>query len=163
MNRAPFQLAPFDGKLDRTSFRSGSNALDLYFREQVTQYVRRRVVACFMALADGQRIAGYYTLASASLLLAGLPASTAKRLPRYPTVQAIRIGHLAVDQAFKGQGLGGALLADAFSRAIRSETDACALIVDVKDEGTVAFYVHHGFLALPDLPHTLFLPLAVRY
>ncbi|WP_374328853.1 hypothetical protein [Azonexus sp.] len=43
-------------------------------------------------------------LASASLVLADLPASTGKKLPRYPTVPAIRMGRLAVDQAFKGQG-----------------------------------------------------------
>jgi len=34
------------------------------------------VAACFVALSDGQSIAGYYTLASASVLLANLLAST---------------------------------------------------------------------------------------
>jgi GNAT superfamily N-acetyltransferase len=113
-----------------------------------------------VALADGQRIAGYYTLASASLLLADLPASTGKKLPRYPTVPAVRMGRLAVDQAFNGQGLGGALLADALDRAARSEIAAFALMVDAKDETAAAFYRHHGFIALPDSPLTLFLPLA---
>ena len=55
-------------------------------REQVAQDVRRRVAACFVALADEKRVAGYYTLASASLLLADLAASTGKKPPRYPTV-----------------------------------------------------------------------------
>ena len=118
------------------------------------------MAACFVALAEGQRIAGYYTLASASLLLADLPASVGKKLPRYPTVPAVRMGRLAVDQAFKGQGLGGALLADALDRAVRSEIAAYALMVDAKDEAAAAFYRHHGFIALPDSPFTLFLPLA---
>lgn len=83
-----------------------------------------------VALADGGRIAGYYTVASASLLLADLPAATAKKLPRYPTVPAVRLGRLAVDMAFKRQGLGGALLADALDRAARSEIAAHALMVD---------------------------------
>jgi ribosomal protein S18 acetylase RimI-like enzyme len=113
-----------------------------------------------VALADGQRIAGYYTLASASLLLADLPASTRRKLPRYPTVPAVRMGRLAVDQAFKGQGLGGALLADALERAARSKIAAFALMVDAKDEAAAAFYQHHGFIALPDSTLTLFLPLA---
>ena len=107
------------------AFNSDSEQLNRYLREQVTQDVRRRVAACFVALANGPRIAGYYTLASASLLLADLAASTCKKLPRYPTVPAIRMGRLAVDQAFKGQGLGGALLADA--RAARSGIAAFAL------------------------------------
>src|SRR5690606_10746962 len=122
--------------------------------------VRRRVAACFVALAEGQRIAGYYTLASASLLLTDLPASVGKKLPRYPTVPAVRMGRLAVDQAFKGQGLGGALLADALDRAVRSEIAAYALIVDAKDEAAAAFYRHHGLILLPDSPVTCLLPSA---
>ena len=73
---------------------------------------------------------------------------------------AVRLGRLAVDQAFKGQGLGSALLADALERAARSEIAAFALVVDAKDEVAAAFYRHHGFIALPDSPLTLFLPLA---
>jgi len=160
MNSAPFRLAPLDTTHDRAAFDSGSEPLNRYLREQVSQDIRRRVAACFVALADGNRIAGYYTLASASLLLAELPASTGKKLPRYPTVPAVRMGRLAVDQALKGQGLGGALLADALDRAASSEIAAFALMVDAKDEAAAAFYRHHSFIALPDSPHTLFLPLA---
>ena len=160
MSRAPFQLALLNGAHDRTTFNSGSEPLDRYLCEQVTQDVRRRVAACFVATTDGKRIAGYYTLASASLLLAELPASTGKRLPRYPTVPAVRMGRLAVDQGFTGQGLGSALLADALGRAARSEVAAYALMVDAKDDVAASFYRHHGFIALPDSPRTLFLPLA---
>jgi GNAT superfamily N-acetyltransferase len=98
--------------------------------------------------------------ASASLLLADLPASLSKKLPRYPSVPAVRLGRLAVDQTYQGQGLGGALLADALDRAARAEIAAYALLVDAKDEPAAAFYRHHGFVALPDSPLTLFLPLA---
>ena len=160
MSGAPFRLAPLDAAHDRAAFHSDSELLNRYLREQVTQDIRRRVAACFVALADGQRIAGYYTLASASLRLADLPASTGKKLPRYPSVPTVRMGRLAVDHAFKGQGLGGALLADALDRAARSEIVAFALMVEAKNETTAAFYRHHGFIALPDSPLTLFLPLA---
>jgi GNAT superfamily N-acetyltransferase len=122
--------------------------------------MRRRMTACFVALAGERRIAGYYTLASTSLPLADLPAHIGKKLPRYPSVPAVRMGRLAIDQAFKGQGLDGALLADALNRAARPEIAAYALVVDAKDEPATAFYLHHGFIALPDSPHTLFLPLA---
>jgi ribosomal protein S18 acetylase RimI-like enzyme len=157
---APFLLAQLDAAHDRTAFSSDSEPLNRYLREQVTQDIRRRVAACFVAVADEQRIAGYYTLASTSLRLTDLPASVGKKLPRYPTVPAVRMGRLAVDQAFKGQGLGGALLADALDRAARSEIAAFALMVDAKDEVAAAFYRHHGFMALPDSSLTLFLPLA---
>lgn len=160
MRRAPFQLAPLDAAHNRDVFNCDSVQLNRYLREQATQDIRRRVAACFVALADENRIAGYYTLASASVLLADLPAATGKKLPRYPTVPTVRMGRLAVDLAFKGRGLGGALLADALDRAARSEIAAFALIVDAKDKEAAAFYLHHGFIALPDFPLTLFLPLA---
>lgn len=160
MSRKPFLLARLDAPHDRAGFHSDSEPLNRYLREQVTQDIRRRVAACFVALADDRRIAGYYTLASASLLLADLPAGVARKLPRYPTVPAVRLGRLAVDHAFQGQGLGGALLADAIDRAVRSEIAAFALVVDAKSEVAAAFYRHHGFIALPDSPGTLFLPLA---
>jgi len=140
MSNAPFLVAPLDAAHERTGFHSGSDPLDRYLREQVTQDIRRRVVACFVALAD-------------------LPASIRKKLPRYPTVPAVRMGRLAVDEAFSGQGLGGALLADALERAARPEIAAHALMVDAKDGHAAVFFGHHGFIAQPDSPLTLFLPL----
>jgi len=158
MKNIPLRFASLDALHDRTAFNCNCEPLDRYIRERVTQDVRRRIAACFV-LADGQRIAGYYTLASASLLLADLPSNIGKKLPRYPTVPAVRMGRLAVDQEFKGQGLGGALLADALDRAVRSDIAAFALMVDAKSEAAAAFYRHHGFVALPESRFTLFLPL----
>ncbi|MDP2786668.1 MAG: GNAT family N-acetyltransferase [Pseudomonadota bacterium] len=164
MSDAPFRVLPLEAAHDRTLFNSDSEPLDGYFRHQVTQDIRRRVTACFVALTPvgtGEpRIAGYYTLASASLLLSDLPAAIGRKLPRYPSVPAVRMGRLAVDRNFRGLGLGGALLADALERAARAEIAAYALIVDAKDETAAAFYRYHGFIALPDSPLTLFLPLA---
>lgn len=160
MSEAGFRVVPLEAAHDRTTFESGSAPLDRYFRRQVTQDIRRRVTACFVALTHEERVAGYYTLASASILLSDLPAATAKKLPRYPSVPAVRMGRLAVHRIFQGQGLGGALLADALERAARSEIAAFSLVVDAKDESAAAFYRYHSFIALPDSPLTLCLPLA---
>lgn len=160
MSSTPFQVARLDSGHERSAFHSGSEPLDSYFKQQVSQDVRRRVTACYVALTEHQRIAGYYTLASASVLLSDLPMALSKRLPRYPTVPAIRMGRLAVDKEFKGIGLGGALLADALTRSTRSEIAAYALLVDAKDESAAAFYKHHGLVELPSQPLKLFLPLA---
>lgn len=160
MSVAPLRIVSLEATQDRTLFDSGSEPLDRYFQQQVTQDIRRRVTACFVALDLAQRVAGYYTLASASVLLADLPVLTVKKLPRYPSVPTVRMGRLAVDKDFAGHGLGGALLADALHRAARAEIAAYAMLVDAKDEAAKAFYRHHGFIALPDLPLTLFLPLA---
>lgn len=160
MGRFSFRVLPLSKQHERDAFDSGTVALDRYFREQVTQDIRRRIASCFVALTETDEVAGYYTLASAGMLLNELPEDVIRKLPRYPSVPAVRMGRLAVDQRFKGQGLGGALLADALERTIRSEIAAYALLVDAKDEAAAAFYRHHGFIAFPASPLMLFLPLA---
>jgi GNAT superfamily N-acetyltransferase len=135
---------------NRVGFSCGVEPLDRYFREQVTQDIRRRATACFVAIDDEDegRVAGYYTLAAGAVPLSDLPEQLAKRLPRYPAVPVARLGRLAVDQHYRGQKLGAALLWDAAARASRSELMAYALMVDAKDDQAEAFYAHHGFVAL---------------
>lgn len=159
---AAYRVALLDASHDRAGFDCESVPLNRYLQQQATQDVRRRITACFVAVAGGdeQRIAGYYTLASSSMLLGDLPAATAKKLPRYPSVPAVRMGRLAVARSFKGAGLGAALLADALNRAARAEIAAYALVVDAKGEAAASFYQHHGFMAMSSRPMTLFLPLA---
>jgi len=194
------RIAPLDPDLDRRAFASGVEALDRYFRERVTQDVRRRVASCFVALDreggvsatgrperehrsaeheglswratgrperehrsaehEGTSVIGYYTLSAASVLLTDLPAAVASKLPRYPTVPAVRLGRLAVARTRHGQGFGAALLADALARSLASEIAAFALLVDAKDDSASAFYRHHGFVPFADATTTLFLPLA---
>jgi ribosomal protein S18 acetylase RimI-like enzyme len=160
MTRPQFLVQVLDVNHDRSQFTSGTPALDRYLREQVSQDVRRRVAACFVAVTDERRIAGYYTLATASVPLSDLSEAVRRKLPRYPAVPAIRMGRLAVDTAFMGQGLGGALLVNALRRAAGSEIPAAVLMVDAKDDRAAAFYQHHGFIPLLDSPLALFLPLA---
>jgi ribosomal protein S18 acetylase RimI-like enzyme len=155
-----FAVAALDPTTDRSGFECGVKPLDQYFRVQVGQDIKRRVTACFVATEAKGKIAGYYTLASASVSLTDLPDALAKKLPRYPSVPAVRMGRLAVDQAFKSEGLGAALLADALRRAVAAEIAAYALIVDAKDETAARFYLHHGFIALPEPPLRLFIALA---
>jgi GNAT superfamily N-acetyltransferase len=157
--------APFPVELlgvhDRSSFTSGVAALDRYFREQVTQDVRRRATSCYVTVETSTgRVAGYYTLAASGIALSDLGAELAKRLPRYPLVPVARLGRLAVDQSYRGKGLGALLLWDAASRAAKSEVMAFALVVDAKDEQAEAFYRHHGFVGFGSLPRQLILPLA---
>jgi len=157
---ASYRVVPLEAERDRAGFACGVEALDRYFRERVTQDMRRRVASCFVALDDNDRIAGFYTLAATSVLLADVPETIAKKLPRYPTVPAIRMGRLAVARTERGKGLGAALLADALSRSIVSEVVGFALVVDAKDDVAEEFYRHHGFLRLGGEPRTLFLPLS---
>ena len=157
----PFRLEPLGEGHERSSFRCGEDALDRYFQTQVTQDIRRHIANCFVAVESAtSHIAAWYTISAASIPLVDLPPDETKRLPRYPTVPAIRIGRLAVDQRFQGRGLGAALLADAATRALKAGAAAFTLLVDAKNDQAVAFYQRFGFRTLASQPRTLFLPLA---
>jgi ribosomal protein S18 acetylase RimI-like enzyme len=158
---APFRLEPRGEGHERSLFRCGEDALDRYFQAQVTQDIRRHVANCFVAVeAVTNHVAAYYTISAASIPLVDLPQDETKRLPRYPTVPAVRIGRLAVDQRFQGRGLGAALLADAATRTLKADAAAFTLLVDAKNDQAVAFYQRFGFRTLASRPRTLFLPLA---
>jgi ribosomal protein S18 acetylase RimI-like enzyme len=161
MTAPPFRFETLSEDHDRKALRCGEPALDRYFQTQATQDIRRRVANCFVAIevATG-RVAAYYTLSAASIPLVDLPPEETKRLPRYPTVPAVRIGRLAVDQTFQRRGLGAALLMDAVHRTLQSDAAACTLLVDVKNDQAAAFYRRYGFRSLTSRPRTLFLPIA---
>lgn len=153
----PFRLETL-ARHDRATFTCGDSALDNYFRVQVGQDIKRRVANCFVAIeVDTEVIAGFYTLSAASVPLGELPVDLAKRLPRYPSVPAVRVGRLANDVRFRGRGLGGALLADATARTLQAAAAACIILVDAKNDEAVRFYEHYGFQKLASLPMSLFL------
>jgi ribosomal protein S18 acetylase RimI-like enzyme len=157
----PFRLEPLGEEHERSLFRCGEGALDRYFQTQATQDIRRRIANCFVAVEVAtNHVAAYYTISAASIPLVDLPPDEIKRLPRYPTVPAVRIGRLAVDQRFQGRGLGAALLADAATRTLKADAAAFTLLVEAKNDQAVAFYQRFGFRVLASQPRTLFLPLA---
>jgi predicted GNAT family N-acyltransferase len=155
-----FRIEPFEQQ-DRTGFNCGVEPLNEYFRTRMSQDSRKRVTFCYVAIENETNgVAGYYTLAASSIKLGDLPQDITKRLPRYPTIPAVRIGRLAVDMRFRGRKLGGVLLFDAIDRTCKSGIAAYAVIVDAKDDSAVSFYEHHGFKRFNSLERTLFLPIS---
>lgn len=155
----PFRIELL-GQQDRRSFDCGAEAINEYFRTRVSWDVRRRVSLCYVAIEEAtNRVAGFYTLAASGVALGDLPEAITKRLPRYPTVPAIRIGRLAIDRDFQGRKLGGVLLFDAIRRTCKSGMAAFAVVVDAKDDAAIAFYEHHGFQRIAQMKRTLFLPI----
>jgi GNAT superfamily N-acetyltransferase len=150
-----------DDRHDRTTFDSGVEPLDRYFRTQAGQDLRKRVSSCFVLTDAGEAAPlGFYTLAATSVTLGDLPAPLVKRLPRYPVLPAVLMGRLAVDARHRGRGLGELLLFDAFGRALKSEIAAFAFVVDPKDQTAAAFYARYRFLPLTSTPHRMFLPMS---
>jgi predicted GNAT family N-acyltransferase len=156
-------IVPLDDSHDRSSFHSGVEALDRYLELQAGQDQRRRVAACFVLLdARTQRIAGYYTLSSFSVVSRSLPDALQKKLPKYGQIPCTLLGRLAVDTECRGLGVGRHLLIDAMQRALIHSADIAswAVIVDAKDNAARQFYSKYGFVSLPGTTGRLFLPMA---
>lgn len=158
---ARFAIEPLSKVHQRKAFSCGNERIDRYFRETVTQDVKRRYASCFVAreLETG-RVAGFYTLSSSNVSLTAVPEPLASRLPRYPTVPAALIGWLGRDRAFAGIGLGEAMLFDAIRTVAQAPLGIHAIFADAIDRNAAAFYAAFGFTALNDRPNTLYLPVA---
>jgi GNAT superfamily N-acetyltransferase len=156
-----YQIRPLDAAVDTAGFQCGSEPLNDYIRRYASQDVRRNVARVFVATLDNnaQQLAGFFTLSAGSVSCASLPASQAKKLPRYPVPVAL-IGRLAVDKQFQGKGLGAILLADACQKVSQASSvlAVVGIIVDAKDNKAVAFYEHFGFILLPGQADRMMLP-----
>ena len=156
---ARFAIEALSKAHQRKAFSCGNERIDRYFREAVTQDIKRRYATCFVAKdIETGRVAGFYTLSSSNVPLMSVPEPLASRLPRYPTVPAVLIGWLGRDQSYAGLGLGEALLFDAIRTVAEAPIGAHAIFADAIDEKSAAFYAAFGFTALIDRPNTLYLP-----
>lgn len=101
-------------------------------------------------------IAGFVTVSVGQVATTELPA--VEKLP-CPPVSVLRIGWLAVDQCFQGQGIGHELLA--FALEFSERVGIHAVVVDAKDDQAATFYRHLCFRPMLDNALCLYLPLAV--
>jgi ribosomal protein S18 acetylase RimI-like enzyme len=158
---AQFRIEPLSSVHDRARFVSGSAALDRYLREQVSEDIKRRSVACLVAVdIVNQDVVGFYTLTATSIASDAPALELVKRLPRYPLVPAALLGRLAIEASSQGKGLGATLLANAFLRVSRVEMGVFALLVDAQDEAAQRYYEKFGFTALAGEQRRLILPIA---
>lgn len=155
-----YKIEVLSPKHDRTAFSCGIAALDSYIQRQARQDAERNLAAVFVLTSDDRTIAGFYTLSAHSILAADLPASHAKKLPRFPLPVTL-LGRMGVSNALQGQRLGEFLLIHALERAwIGSQQVASwAVVVDAK-VGARDFYLKHDFISLPSQPDRLLLPMA---
>lgn len=156
-----FAIEPLEKAHKRSGFVCGNERIDRYFRETVTQNVKRNYAKCFVAreIATG-RVAGFYTLSSSNVPLTEVPEPLAAKLPRYPTVPAVLIGWLGRHSDYRGLGLGEGLLFDAIKTVATAPIGAHAIFADAIDDKAAAFYAAYGFTPLTKRSLTLYLPIA---
>ncbi len=165
MSRAPgfeYRVEPLSAANDRSAFHSGVPELDHYLHHQASQDARRKAATPFVLVGENGAIVGYYTLSAYSVRLGELPETIARKLPRYPLLQAILLGRFAIGASHRGQNLGRFLLMEALYRSWRNtaEIASVGVAVEALDETARAFYLHHDFTPLRDHANKLFIPMA---
>src|SRR3990167_1771582 len=148
---------------DRKSFDCGVDELNLFLKQHANQNQSKNMSKTYVAVVaisadDHKKIYGYYTLSAGHLECEQLPESVKAKLPKYP-IPIARIGRLAVDKDYKGQGIGGFLLHDALTNvlSIADKIGVFAVVVDAKNDDAKAFYKNYGFTELQDSGLSLFL------
>ncbi len=139
-------------------FACGEPDLDSYLKDRAALESDRNLGQTFVAIVPPvETVLGYYTLAASSVARGEVSKSQASGIP-YPSIPAVRLGRLAVDQEAQRQGLGEFLLMDALARAERLTDEVGVRLVelDAMSDRARDFYRHFGFTALRDDPHHLY-------
>tara|TARA_R110002124_G_C8799937_1_gene502332 strand:+ start:442 stop:933 length:492 start_codon:yes stop_codon:yes gene_type:complete len=143
--RPPQPLAP---KHRVELFDSGAPALDDWLRRRALKNERNGASRTYV-VCEGDRVAGYYCLATGAVTHVAAPGPLRRNMPE--PIPVMLLGRLAVDRGWQGQGVGRGLLKDALLRTLRAARIAGirALLVHAIDAEAAAFYRHHGFSPSP--------------
>ncbi|HWE84630.1 MAG TPA: GNAT family N-acetyltransferase [Terracidiphilus sp.] len=156
-----YRIEALCSRHDRAKFFCGVAELDAYIQTQAGQDLKRRLAAVNVLTADGETIAGYFTLSASSIHPTKIPQEFARKLPRSPLPVTL-LGRMAVSEPLQGRGLGDFLLVSALKAALSAcgEVASWAVIVDAK-AGARSFYLKRAFISMLDPPERLYLPMSV--
>ena len=152
---------PHIGKLTKNhaveTFDCGAEALNAYLKRYALINQGAGAAQTYVAVA-GERVVGYYSLTTASVEHADAPERLRKGLARH-AIPVILLARLAVDHAWRGKGLGAALLLDALRRILAAAdiVGVRAVMVHAKDEAARRFYEHFDFDPSPIEPLHMFI------
>jgi GNAT superfamily N-acetyltransferase len=106
------------------------------------------------------RVVGYFCISTAMEHRSALPSARLRQgMP--DQVPLLLIGRLAVDQSWRGKGLGSALLSDAVRRCLAAAdiAGARAIVTHAIDDEAASFYAKHGFRASPLEQRVMLMPM----
>lgn len=153
------EIVPLDKNHDRTGFDCGVPELNSFLRATARQHGQKGISRTFVLTESTTVILGYFTLTLCEVQSTLLPAALAHKYPIHP-LPAVRLARLAVSRKSQGKGFGEFLLSEAIHRTalIAEQAGVIGLFVDAINDTAQRFYLHYGFLPIPEQPLKLFLP-----
>lgn len=154
------EIAILDKSHDRGGFDCGVPELNAFLKVTARQHGMKGISRTFVLTNGSPVILGFFTLTLCEIRNEQLPTSQARRYPLH-NLPAVRLARLAVSRKAQGKGFGDRLLAEAVHRTalIADQAGVVGLFVDAKNDSAQQFYLHYGFLAVPEQPLKLFLPI----
>ena len=101
-------------------------------------------------VADGDRVAGYFSLTVGPVDVLDVPERIRKGMGQYP-VPVVILARLAVSTQDRGRGIGVGLLQDAVRRTllIAEQAGIRAMLTHPIDDEATSFYARFGFFSSP--------------
>jgi len=168
-DQPPYNIQPFDPKVhDRAAFSCGVPQIDNYLKLTAKKGSKADVVRVWVIIDAANSIVGFYGINMHAIDVHDMPANYKKKAMKHGLLPAAFISMIGVDRGLQGKGIGSALVADALNRIARvsDEIGTCVVVLDVfgdDDPDAVtrrkAYYEDFGFIALPDQPLRLFMPI----
>jgi len=151
MTQAPESIdgpVPLEESHDLAAFDSGEPALDTWLRERALHNERRGGSRTYVVCAEA-RVVGFFSLATGSVEQAKAPGRIRRNMPE--PIPVMILGRLAVDNKFKGRGIGRGLLREAILKTLQAAeiVGVRAILVDAISEDAKHFYLLHGFRESP--------------
>lgn len=159
MNR--LKIEPLNKYHNKKNFDCGVNALNFYLKAMASQHSKRGISRTYVLCPEDNCsiILGYVTVTACEIDSGILPDTFAKRYPS--KIAGAKIGRLAISKPYQKQGLGEHLVSYAMHQSIivHNAIGIAGMIVDAKDDQAKEYYKKFGFIAFPNQPLTLFLPI----
>ena len=144
----------------RDAFECGKPLLDNFLHKLAGQYRKKNLGQTYVVALPDKRVIGYYTISTSRVDFREVPDGLRRRFPEIP-IPVVLLGRLAVDRAYRGQGVGKTLLVKALRQVaeLSERIGIEAVEVHALDEEARSFYLKYGFTSLTDDPHHLYLPI----
>lgn len=145
-----------------SDFDCGVDSLNSWIRKHANVNEQVGLSRTRLLVSSSGTIIGYQSLSAGSIPREHFPKKHARRYPGFP-IPIILLGRLAVDQPFKRQKYGVALMMDALEETCKAANHigATALIVDTLDDAKDFYVKNFGFQETEANPHRLWLPMSI--
>ena len=137
-------LKKLDAAVDTTSFhctqKDGTKPLERFLKVHALDNQKKRLSVTWVALS-GNKVCGYFSLASASIAIDVLNPDEKTGYPKYTYYPAVLIGKFAVDDSCRNMGVGKWMMDRLVTLVLISGkiTAAAFLMVESKEE-SISYY-----------------------